>query len=84
VVVVPDILANAGGVTVSYFEWVQDLQSFFWEEGEINLKLAKVMRHAFDQVVEHSEARHLSWRVGAYLVAVKRVADATSVRGIYP
>jgi glutamate dehydrogenase (NAD(P)+) len=84
VVVVPDILANAGGVTVSYFEWVQDIQSFFWEEGEINAKLEKVMRKAFAQTAEQADTHHTSLRMGAYLVAVKRVADATAVRGIYP
>ena len=84
IVVVPDILANAGGVTVSYFEWVQDIQSFFWEEGEINAKLEKVMRKAFAQTCEQADAHNTSLRMGAYLVAVKRVADATSVRGIYP
>jgi glutamate dehydrogenase (NAD(P)+) len=84
VVVVPDILANAGGVTVSYFEWVQDLQSFFWEEPEINHRLEKVMRRGFAQMVESAQAYGVSWRMGAYLVAVKRVADATAVRGIYP
>ena len=84
VVVVPDILANAGGVTVSYFEWVQDIQSFFWEEGEINQKLERVMRKAFAQTAEQADLHKVSLRMGAYLVAVKRVADATSVRGIYP
>jgi glutamate dehydrogenase (NAD(P)+) len=84
VVVVPDILANAGGVTVSYFEWVQDIQSFFWEEGEINHKLEKVMRKAFAQTCEQADTHRVSLRMGAYLVAVKRVADATAVRGIYP
>jgi glutamate dehydrogenase (NAD(P)+) len=84
VVVVPDILANAGGVTVSYFEWVQDLQSFFWEEPEINHRLEKVMRRGFAQMVESAQSYGVSWRIGAYLVAVKRVADATAVRGIYP
>jgi glutamate dehydrogenase (NAD(P)+) len=82
--VVPDILANAGGVTVSYFEWVQDIQSFFWEEGEINHKLEKVMHRSFNQMLEQATRQNVSWRLGAYLVAVKRVADATAVRGIYP
>jgi glutamate dehydrogenase (NAD(P)+) len=84
ITVVPDILANAGGVTVSYFEWVQDLQSFFWEEGEINDKLERIMVRAFNQMCEQADEHHCSLRMGAYLVAVKRIADATSARGIYP
>jgi len=84
ITVVPDILANAGGVTVSYFEWVQDLQSLFWEEGEINRRLEKILQRAFTQMCEQSAAHGVSMRLGAYLVAVKRVADATAARGIYP
>ena len=84
ITVVPDILANAGGVTVSYFEWVQDLQSLFWEEDEINVRLKKILQKAFGQMCDQADQHHVSLRLGAYLVAVKRVADATAVRGIYP
>jgi glutamate dehydrogenase (NAD(P)+) len=84
ITVVPDILANAGGVTVSYFEWVQDLQSLFWEEDEINVRLKKILQKAFGQMCDQADLHLVSLRLGAYLVAVKRVADATAVRGIYP
>jgi glutamate dehydrogenase (NAD(P)+) len=82
--VVPDILANAGGVTVSYFEWVQGLQSFFWDERDVNARLEHIMVNAFDQVYRLAAERSLSLRLAAYLLAVQRVADANIIRGIYP
>jgi glutamate dehydrogenase (NAD(P)+) len=84
VLLVPDILANAGGVVVSYFEWVQDLQAFFWEEGEINRRLENLMHKAFDTVWGVSERSGTSLREAAYSLALDKVAQATIVRGIYP
>jgi len=84
VTVVPDIIANAGGVIVSYFEWVQDLQSFFWEENEINDRLERILTSAFNASWEASTRLAVPLRLGAYAVAVQRVAEATAVRGIYP
>jgi len=84
VLVVPDILANAGGVTVSYFEWVQDLQRFFWAEQEINQRLEAIMKRSFDAVLQQSKIQGTSLRMGAYLLAVSRVAEATEIRGVYP
>jgi glutamate dehydrogenase (NAD(P)+) len=84
VFVVPDIIANAGGVIVSYFEWVQDLQAFFWEEEEINTKLHHVITRAFYEILHTSVNKHIDMRLAAYALAVQRVANATTVRGIYP
>jgi glutamate dehydrogenase (NAD(P)+) len=84
VMLLPDILANAGGVTASYFEWVQDLQSFFWSEAEVNSKLESVMRRAFVDVHEATRKHRTHMRTGAYVLAVGRVADATLVRGLFP
>ena len=84
VMLLPDILANAGGVTASYFEWVQDLQSFFWPAAEVNSKLESVMRRAFLDVHEMTRKHRTHMRTGAYILAVGRVADATLVRGLFP
>lgn len=84
ITVLPDILVNAGGVTVSYFEWVQGLQSFFWSEREVNLKLKDIMVKAYSEVVNMCQAQDVNLRTGAYMLAVKRVADAIMHRGIFP
>ncbi len=84
VFVIPDILANAGGVTVSYFEWVQDNYSFFWKEHDINQNLLDVMVRSFKDVLETSKKYNVNMRRGAYALAVDRVAEAIRVRGIYP
>ncbi|OLC57806.1 MAG: hypothetical protein AUH85_02285 [Chloroflexi bacterium 13_1_40CM_4_68_4] len=81
---IPDILCNAGGVTVSYFEWVQDLQNLFWREATINARLKEVMVRSFSDVLNISEKHKADMRTAAYMLAVQRVADATMIRGIYP
>jgi glutamate dehydrogenase (NAD(P)+) len=84
VFLVPDILANAGGVTVSYYEWVQDLYSYFWSESEINNRLEQTMQTAFQSVYEKAQQFDTDMRTGAYILAVDRVAEATRMRGIFP
>ncbi len=84
VFLVPDILANAGGVTVSYYEWVQDQYSFFWSESQINETLEQSMRKAFNEVHETAQRHDTDMRTAAYILAVARVAEATQVRGIFP
>lgn len=84
VIVIPDILANAGGVTVSYYEWVQDQYSFFWSEDRINRTLEETIGNAFHKVHEKARYYGVDMRTGAYILAIDRVAEATRVRGIFP
>jgi glutamate dehydrogenase (NAD(P)+) len=84
VFVIPDILCGAGGVTGSYFEWVQDTQGFFWEELEVVKQLEKVITKAFREVHEAAKRQKLDMRTAAYLLAVARVAGATRTRGLFP
>ena len=84
VLIVPDILTNAGGVSVSYMEWVQDMQAFFWEEDEVNRRLGRIMRRAFTEVWDISTTREVSLRDAAHILALGRVMEATRIRGIFP
>jgi glutamate dehydrogenase (NAD(P)+) len=82
--VLPDVLANAGGVVVSYFEWVQGLQEYFWKEYEVNAKLNDIVVRAFEETWSARERFGTSMRTAAYGIAVQRVAEATTTRGLYP
>ncbi|HIE44110.1 MAG TPA: glutamate dehydrogenase, partial [Candidatus Omnitrophica bacterium] len=84
VLIIPDIIANAGGVTVSYFEWVQALQAFFWSEREVNLKLRDKMEKSFWEVIKVRDEKKVGMRTAAYILGVGRVAQATRLRGLYP
>jgi glutamate dehydrogenase (NAD(P)+) len=84
VFLVPDILCNAGGVTVSYLEWVQDLQSFFWPVEEINVKLHALITQAFNNVLACAKDRSVPLRDAALILAIQRISDAIVIRGIYP
>jgi glutamate dehydrogenase/leucine dehydrogenase len=81
--VIPDILANAGGVTVSYFEWVQDRQGYFWAEDDVNARLTDIMRRSFTDVLQLSKQHKVNMRTAAYMVSISRVATVHRLRGIY-
>ncbi|MCU7491343.1 MAG: Glu/Leu/Phe/Val family dehydrogenase [Bacteroidota bacterium] len=83
ILVIPDILANAGGVTVSYFEWVQDRTGYFWSLNRVNRRLERMMHEAFDNVYHHAETYKVSLRLGAYVLAINKVANTLKIRGIY-
>lgn len=83
VFVIPDILANAGGVTASYFEWVQDRQGYFWKESAVNEQLEFILREAFEDVVHFSDTHNVNNRIAAYMLAISRVAHTIKLRGIY-
>ncbi|HEX7545182.1 MAG TPA: Glu/Leu/Phe/Val dehydrogenase, partial [Gemmatimonadaceae bacterium] len=83
VFVVPDILANAGGVTVSYFEWVQDRGGYFWTEKTVNERLTEIMEHSFKAVLDLSKQHKVNMRTAAYMLSISRVATVHRLRGIY-
>jgi glutamate dehydrogenase (NAD(P)+) len=81
--VVPDILANAGGVTVSYFEWVQDRMGYFWSEADVNTRLEDIMTRSFQEVLEMAKQHKVNMRTAAYMLSISRVATVHRLRGIY-
>ena len=84
ILVVPDVLANAGGVTVSYFEWVQDHQRYSWDELDVQERLRRQLRAAFGRVIDAADRLDCDWRLAALSVAIERVSEAARLRGIYP
>ena len=84
ILVVPDVLANAGGVTVSYFEWVQDFNSYFWDEDEINHRLERLMKKAFDSIWDVSVKNNTSLRTAAFIIGCSRILKSRQLRGLYP
>jgi glutamate dehydrogenase (NAD(P)+) len=84
VLVLPDVIANAGGVTVSYFEWVQDFSSFFWSEDEINARLVRIMQEAFAGIWQVAQQHQVSLRTATFIVACQRILHAREMRGLYP